>query len=121
MKDQEFMVQKIRSQYTEREHTELDALKALDAKAKKPAKVFGYTYGSIGTIVMGAGMSLVMTDIGALLGMTDTLLPGIVIGIVGLVMVLTTYPIYKRNIRNIVILTKEYYSQHLRKSMKKLN
>lgn len=96
MKDQEFMVQKIRSQYTEREHTELDALKALDAKAKKPAKVFGYTYGSIGTIVMGAGMSLVMTDIGALLGMTDTLLPGIVIGIVGLVMVLTTYPIYKR-------------------------
>ena len=96
MKDQEFMVQKIRSQYTEREHTELDALKALDAKAKKPAKIFGYTYGSIGTIVMGAGMSLVMTDIGALLGMTDTLLPGIVIGIVGLVMVLTTYPIYKR-------------------------
>ena len=96
MKDQEFMVQKIRSQYTEREHTELDALKALDAKAKKPAKVFGYTYGSIGTFVMGAGMSLVMTDIGALLGMTDTLLPGIVIGIVGLVMVLTTYPIYKR-------------------------
>ena len=96
MKDQEFMVQKILSQYTEREHTELDALKALDAKAKKPAKVFGYTYGSIGTIVMGAGMSLVMTDIGALLGMTDTLLPGIVIGIVGLVMVLTTYPIYKR-------------------------
>lgn len=96
MKDQEFMVQKIRSQYTEREHTELDALKALDAKAKKPAKVFGYTYGSIGTIVMGAGMSLVMTDIGAMLGMTDTLLPGIVIGIVGLVMVLTTYPIYKR-------------------------
>ena len=96
MKDQEFMVQKIRSQYTEREHTELDALKALDAKAKKPAKVFGYTYGSIGTIVMGAGMSLVMTDIGAMLSMTDTLLPGIVIGIVGLVMVLTTYPIHKR-------------------------
>jgi hypothetical protein len=96
MKDQEFMVQKIRSQYTEREHTELDALKALDAKAKKPAKVFGYTYGSIGTIVMGAGMSLVMTDIGAMLGMTDTLLPGIVIGIVGLVMVLTSYPIHKR-------------------------
>ena len=77
MKDQEFMVQKIRSQYTEREHTELDALKALDAKAKKPAKVYGYTYGSIGTIVMGAGMSLVMTDIGDMLGMSQTMLPGI--------------------------------------------
>ena len=85
MKDKEFMVEKIRSQYTEREHTELDALKALDAKVKKPVNVFGYTYGSIGAIVMGAGMSLVMTDIGAILGLTETLIPGIAIGAVGLV------------------------------------
>lgn len=96
MKDMEFMVEKIRSQYTEREHTELDALKALDAKVKKPAKVFGFTYGSIGAIVMGAGMSLVMTDIGSLLGMGDTMVPGIAVGIVGMVMALTTYPIYKK-------------------------
>ncbi len=96
MKDKEFVVEKIRSQYTEQEHTELEALKALDAKVKKPANVFGYTYGSLGTIVMGAGMSLVMTDIGSLLGMTKTLLPGIVVGVVGLVMALTTYPIHKK-------------------------
>ena len=96
MKDTEFVVEKIRSQYTEQEHTELDALKALDAKVKKPANVFGYTYGSIGAIVMGAGMSLVMTDIGAMLGITQTMVPGIVVGIVGLVMVLTTYPIHKK-------------------------
>ena len=96
MKDKEFEVEKIRSQYTDQEHTELDALKALDAKVKKPANVFGYTYGSIGAIVMGAGMSLVMTDIGAMLGMTKTMVPGIVIGILGLAMVLTTYPIHKK-------------------------
>jgi len=96
MKDKEFVVEKIRSQYTEKEHTELDALKTLDAKVKKPANVFGYTYGSIGAIVAGAGMSLVMTDIGSLLGMTETLIPGIAVGIVGLVMVLTTYPIFKK-------------------------
>ena len=95
MKDKEFMVEKIRSQYTEQEHTELDALKALDAKVKKPANVFGYTYGSLGAIVMGAGMSLVMTDIGAVIGMTDALVPGIVIGVAGLGMALLTYPIYK--------------------------
>ena len=65
MIDQEFMVEKIRSQYTEQQHTELDALKALDAKVKKPANVFAYTYGSVSAIIMGAGMSLVMTDIGA--------------------------------------------------------
>ena len=96
MKDKEFVVEKIRSQYTKAEHTELDALKALDAKVKKPANVFGYTYGSISAIVMGAGMSLVMTDIGAILGMTETLIPGIAVGIVGLAMSCTTYPIYKK-------------------------
>ena len=96
MKDTEFVVEKIRSQYTEAEHTELDALKALDAKVKKPANVFGFTYGSIGAIVMGAGMSLVMTDIGTMLGMTKTLIPGIAVGMAGLAMVLTTYPIYRK-------------------------
>ena len=86
MKDKEFMVEKIRSQYTEAEHTDLDALKALDAQVKRPANVFGYTYGSAGAVVMGAGMSLVMTDIGTMLGMTETLVPGIAVGVVGLAM-----------------------------------
>ncbi len=96
MKDKEFAVEKIRSQYTETQHTDLDALKALDKKVKKLANVFGYVYGSIGTVIMGAGMSLVMTDIGTILGMTETLVPGIAVGLVGMVMALTTYPIYKK-------------------------
>ena len=94
--DQEFLVQKIRTQYTETKHTELDELKALDAKVKRPANAFAYTYGSLGAIVMGAGMSLVMTDIGAVIGLTSTMAPGIIIGIVGMGMALTTYPIYKK-------------------------
>ena len=96
MKDQEFIVQKIRTQYTGKQHTELEALKALDAKVKKPGKVFGFVYGSIGAIVMGSGMSLVMTDIGTVLGLTETLIPGIAVGAVGLAMVLTTYPICRK-------------------------
>ena len=96
MKDKEFAVEKIRSQYTEAEHTELDALKALDARVKKPVYVFGYTYGSISAIVMGAGMSLVMTDIGTKIGLTATLVPGIAVGVVGMGMALSTYPIYKK-------------------------
>ena len=96
MKDKEFMVEKIRSQYTDKAYSELDALKALDAKVKKPAKVFGYTYGSIGAIIMGAGMSLVMTEIGVMLGMNETLIPVIAVGIVGLILCCTTYPIYKK-------------------------
>ena len=37
MKDQEFIVQKIRTQYTEKQHTELDALKALEAPIRQIA------------------------------------------------------------------------------------
>ena len=96
MKDQEFIVHKIRTQYTEKQHTELEELKALDAKVKKPANVFAYTYGSIGALVMGAGMSLVMTDIGATIGLASAMVPGIAIGVVGMGMALTTYPIYKK-------------------------
>ena len=96
MKDQEFLVQKIRTQYTEKEHTGLDELKALDAKVEKPANTFGYTYGCVSAIVMGTGMSLVMTDIGSVVGLASAMVPGIAIGVVGMGMALTTYPIYKR-------------------------
>ena len=93
--DQLFMAQKIRAQYMEKTPSELDALRELDAKVKRPANIFAYTFGSISAIVMGAGMSLVMTDIGATIGITGALVPGIAIGVVGLGMALLTYPMYK--------------------------
>ena len=93
--DQEFLVQKIRTQYTEKEHTQLDALKELDAKVKRPANVFAYIFGSISAIIMGSGMSLVMTDIGTTLGIADAMIPGIAIGIIGMLMAIVNYPIYK--------------------------
>ncbi len=96
MKDQEFEVKKIRSQYASQPHTELDTLKVLDTRVRRPAIVFGGCYGSLGAIVLGTGMSLIMTDIGQLLGMTDTMVPGIAMGVVGLAMSCTTYPIYKK-------------------------
>ena len=94
--DQAFLVEKIRTQYTEKEATELDALRELDSKVKRPANVFGYTFGSIAAIVMGAGMSLVMTDIGATVGISEPMLPGIVIGVVGMLMAIVNYPICKK-------------------------
>ena len=63
---------------------------------KRPANVFAYVYGSVSAIVMGAGMSLVMTDIGAMIGLESIIVPGIAIGIVGMAMALSTYPIYKK-------------------------
>ena len=93
--DKEFLVQKIRTQYTEKEHTAIDELKMLDAKVKRPANVFAYIFGSVAALVMGSGMSLVMTDIGAMLNMADEMVPGIVIGIAGMLMAIVNYPVYK--------------------------
>ena len=72
--DQEFLIQKIRTQYTEKEHTDLDELKALDTKVKRPAGVFAYIFGSISAMIMGSGMSLVMTDLAEMVGIGGVLL-----------------------------------------------
>lgn len=93
--DQEFLVQKIRTQYTEKEHTQLDELKELDSKVKRPANVFSYLFGSVSAIIMGSGMSLVMTDISSTLGIENAMVPGIVIGVIGLFMAIINYPIHK--------------------------
>lgn len=98
--DQQFMVQKIRTQYMEKESTELDALRALDTKVKRPACIFAYIFGGLGAIVMGAGMSLVMTEIGEILGVVNTMLSGIVIGVVGMIMVLVNCPIYQKILKS---------------------
>lgn len=97
--DQEAQVRRIRARYVEAEHTRLDELKALDAKVRRPARVFSLVLGTVAALVMGAGMSLVMTDLGAWLGLSDPMLPGILIGTVGLVMAAVNYPIYKSVLR----------------------
>ena len=93
--DQQFMAQKIRTKYMEKTPSELDTLRELDAKVKRPANVFAYIFGSISAIIMGAGMSLVMTDIGGIIGIGDPLVPGIIIGVVGMIMALLNYPMHQ--------------------------
>ena len=50
--DQQFIAQKIRTQYMEKTPSELDALRELDSKVKRPANVFAYTFGSVSAVVM---------------------------------------------------------------------
>lgn len=114
--DQEILVQKIRAQYTEQPRTDLEILKELDAKVKRPAYVFAFVYGSLSAIVMGAGMSLVMTEIGALLGLVNTMVPGIAVGLVGVGMALSTYPIYQRILNS----RKKKYAPEVLKLSEKL-
>ncbi len=90
--EKDFIVQKIRTQYTEKTADGLYALRKLDAMVKKPANIFAYVFGSISAVIMGCGMSLVMTDIGSAVGISDPMVPGIVIG---MIMAILNYPLYK--------------------------
>lgn len=94
--DKDFLVQKIRTQYTEKENTELEALRELDRKVKRPVNIFSYIIGSISALIMGTGMSLVMTDIGVAFGNERPMVPGIIIGVIGLVLAIANYPVYKK-------------------------
>ena len=94
--DQQFMAQKIRAQYMEKESTELDALRRLDASVTQTAQIVSLILGVIGTLILGFGMSLAMTDIAHTLGLHGNLamVIGIVIGVVGGVIAGLAYPVY---------------------------
>ncbi len=82
-------IENIKSFYTQREVSKTDELIKLDKKVKRPAKIFGYVFGSIGSLVLGTGMCLAMKVIG------NAFIPGIIIGIFGIAMVSLTYTLYK--------------------------
>ena len=83
-------VEKIREKYTPTERTRLDELKTLDKRVRRPAEIFAYIFGTLGTLVLGLGMCLAMEVIG------DMMIVGIAIGLVGIGLVSLTYPIYKK-------------------------
>lgn len=116
--DQDFIVQKIRTQYMEKDSTqkELDLLRELDAEVKRPANVFGYVFGSIGAVIMGSGMSLVMTDIGTQLGIGNSMPLGILVGIIGMLIAIINYPLYKA----ILTSRKEKYAERILKLSEKI-
>lgn len=119
--DKEFLVQKIRTQYTEKEHTNLDELKELDARLKRPANIFAYIFGSIGSLVMGTGMcfSMNVIEAGKYFGITigeNMMVPGIIIGLIGILMVCINYPIYK----NILASRRKKYADEIFKLSEKI-
>ena len=91
-------VEAIRSKYLPREEDKLEQLRKLHAVPTRKAQASALTLGTIGALVLGSGMSLVLTDIGAMLGNLAMVL-GILVGIVGMVLVALAYPIYNRTLK----------------------
>lgn len=96
-------VRTIRQKYAEPEKIEdkMAQLRKLDASVTQKASVVSLIYGIFGALIMGSGMSLVMTDLGSALklGGTISLLLGILLGVVGIVLVSLAYPIYNKIVK----------------------
>lgn len=92
--DQDYIISKIRTAYTPKQKGDLDELRRLDTKVRRPAQVFSYVFGSISAVIMGAGMSLVMTDIAQTLGIPNAMTVGIAVGVVGLILAIVNYPLH---------------------------
>lgn len=84
----------IANEYSAKETSKVVALKKLDKKAKRPANIFAYTFGTIMTLVFGTGMCLAMKVIGD--GSALMTGVGIGVGVFGMAGVAVNYPVYKK-------------------------
>jgi len=96
-------IKAIRKKYVAPEQAEdkMAQLRRLDAAVTQKGTVVSLALGVIGTLLLGSGMSLAMTDIGNMLGLADKteMLIGIPIGLVGIALILVAYPIYNAIIK----------------------
>ena len=97
--EQQKEVEAIRKKYLPREADKMEQLRRLHAIPTQKAQAASLAVGIIGALIMGTGMSLTMTDIGAALG-TLAMALGIVVGVVGMVFVALAYPLYNRVLKN---------------------
>lgn len=88
-------IKAIRRKYAAPEEDKMEQLRALDARSGKKATAVSIAIGVIGALLMGFGMSLVMTELGELAG--NLAMPlGIGVGAVGIVLLVLAYPVYSR-------------------------
>ena len=91
--NEQAIVARIRNEYTERTPSKATELVAMDRKVKQPAEITAYTLGTVGSLVLGTGMSLAMKVIAA--GLSFAMPLGIGVGLVGLIGVSLNYSLYK--------------------------
>ena len=92
-------LKRIREKYTEkakREEGKMEKLRRLDNSATQKAQVASLIFGVVGTLILGFGMSLIMTDLAAILGAYRDMymVIGIVTGLLGGVLASLAYPMY---------------------------
>lgn len=94
MNTDKIYAEQLANEYAPKDTSKVVALRKLDAKAKRPATIFTYTFGIITALITGVGMCLSMNVIGS--GTTAMFVLGVIIGIIGLLGMGMNYPIYKK-------------------------
>ena len=96
-------LKRIREKYTPPTETEdkMTRLRKLDASVTKTAQAVAIVFGVLGMLILGLGMSLIMTDLAEIFGSFRNLaMPvGIAIGLIGGVLASLAYPIYNAIVR----------------------
>ena len=87
-------IESIRKKYLPKEEDKMDRLRRLHAIPTRKAQASSITIGVAGTLTLGTGMSLCMTELGAALGYLAMVI-GILVGVLRLVMVALAYPLYR--------------------------
>lgn len=96
--EQQEEVNQIRQKYAPKEPDKMATLRALDASVEKKASAVAIAVGVAGTLILGIGMSLAMSDFGAILG-SAAFVAGIIIGLVGIAVLGCAYPLYNRTLK----------------------
>lgn len=81
-------IKKIREKYLPAEENRMEQLRRLDESAVRPGTVASILLGVIGTLLLGLGMCCTMVWGGS------WFIPGILIGIVGMLIMASAYPVF---------------------------
>ena len=89
-------IKRIRDKYAPptKEETSMERLRRLDASATTGASVVSMSVGILGALLLGIGMCCTMIP-----GWQRYYIPGIVVGVVGILGVISAYPIYTRMVK----------------------
>ena len=94
-------IENIRKKYAAPEEDKMERLRRLDAGVTGKATMMALIFGIIGTLLLGIGMSLAMSDLSGMLGFSQSmaLFMGIIVGLIGIVLICLAYPLYNRVIK----------------------
>ena len=91
-------VEEIRKAYLPKEEDKMEKLRKLHSIPTQKAQSASIAVGVIGALIFGTGMSLCMTELGAVLGHLAMIM-GIMTGLAGIILVALAYPIYNRTLK----------------------